>query len=148
MYDIDPWRFPNGALPIGPEPPGIARTAHYQRASALFPTVEFVVLIGYSFGRRKLGGLDDTETFGFVVDLLRKYPKTLLVVDKDPTPIAGELQEAASLRTVYAIQAEWNHLSRAILNVAHRRGCYDSLSLLRFCSEIQREYFGVLERSP
>jgi hypothetical protein len=66
----------------------------------------------------------------------------------EPTLIAGELQEAASLRTVYAIQAEWNHLSQAILNVAHRRGSYDSLSLLRFRSEIQREYFGILERSP
>jgi|GEM_PF-4259128 len=44
--------------------------------------------------------------------------------------------------------AEWNHLSKAILNVAHRRGCYDSLSLLRFCSEIHREYFEILERSP
>lgn len=147
MHDLGLWCFPNGAIPIGPEPVGIACTAPYQRAKGLFRRTEFVVLIGYSFGRRKDGGIDDHETFGFFVDLLRKYPKPLLVVDKEPALIAGELQEAASLPTVYAIQAEWNQLAQAILNVAHRSGCYDSLRLLGFCPEIQREYFGLLERS-
>lgn len=148
LYDIELWRFPNGALPIGPEPLGIACTAPYQQAKDLFQTTECVVLIGYSFGRRKDGGIDDHETFGFLVDLLRKYPKPVLVVDKEPTLIAGELQEAASLRTVFAIEAEWNNLAQAILDVSHRRGCYDTLRLLGFCAEIQREYFGLLERNP
>jgi hypothetical protein len=148
IYEFDPWQFLHGALPIGPEPVGIAQTAPYRRAFDLFRTAKNLVLVGYSFGRRKDGGIDDNQTFDFFVNLLREYPKPHLVVDKEPTSIAGEIQDAASLRDVYAIQAEWNHLSQAILNVAHRRGCYDPLRLLGSCSEIQREYFGLLERSP
>jgi hypothetical protein len=66
----------------GPEPTVITRRPEYKMAERYFDVPgEFFLLIGYSFGRQRNGAIDDAESFEFLRELLRRFPRSVVVVD-------------------------------------------------------------------
>jgi hypothetical protein len=138
-YDLQVPPIPGNVHLPKRESNDITARAAYQRASIYFPLARCLVLIGYSFG--KFGNsIDDSETFAFLCELLRRYPKPVIVIGLDPEEIAAAIQEAAHLRPVYSISAFWNHLSQAMVEVAYRNKCYDPTRLYTLHSQICYRY--------
>lgn len=122
-----------------PETLDITRRGSYREALTYFPAAQFLLLIGYSFGRFK-DSIDDSETFSFFTELLQRYPKPVFVVDPNPERIAAAIQETIRQKTVYTIPVYWNDLAKAIIEVAYKFGCYDITKMSALQSQIQYRY--------
>jgi hypothetical protein len=122
-----------------PETLDITKRGSYREALSYFPAAQFLLLIGYSFGRYK-DSIDDSETFNFFTELLKRYPKPVLVVDPNPDITAAAIQETIRQKTVYAIPVYWNYLTKAIIEVAYKFGCYDIGRMSELQNQIKYRY--------
>lgn len=131
-------KIPDLLLPQ-PEPKDITNRPDYNAAIKLFPKARCLTVIGYTFGQFR-SSIDDFETFEFFMELLRRYPKSVLVIDPHPGPVVAVIQNAVRQRTVYSIPVYWDHLSLAIVKVASNHQCWDPLRLTSLKSEILYRY--------
>ena len=109
------WLLPNSTKLVlpGPEPATVTWMREYKDAALRLSTSgKFIVVIGYSFGRQRNGSIDDAESFEFVCEFLRKYPRRIVVVDPCPEHVAGLFENALRQR-IYACKLYWNHLAEA-----------------------------------
>lgn len=96
-----------------PEPKWITRRQEYDVVrSYLTQRGEFLLLIGYSFGRQPGGSIDDTESFEFLREVLKRFRRRIVVVDPFPEHVAGLFEDALRHR-IYACKLCWNHLAKA-----------------------------------
>jgi hypothetical protein len=96
-----------------PEPIWITRRHQYNLArSYLTQRGQFFLLVGYSFGRQPSGGIDDYESFEFFREILRRFPRRIVVVDPFPDHVAGLFEDALHQR-IYACNLYWNLLTEA-----------------------------------
>lgn len=137
-YEIQPPLIGDILLPSR-EPKDITNRIAYKKALKYFPLSKSLILIGYSFGTFS-SSRDDAETFEFFCEMLRMYPKPVIVVGLNPEGIAAAIQEAIRQRSVYSIPAYWNHLSRALLEVAYNYRCYNPINLCSLQAEICYRY--------
>lgn len=117
----------------------ITNRSEYIQAIKLFPEAHYLVIIGYSFGKFR-NSIDDSETFEYFRELLRRYPKPVIVIDPYPHPIAAMIQEAIRQKEVYQIPAYWNHLSHAIVEIALSHGCCKASGLASLAPKILYRY--------
>jgi len=92
-----------------PEHQGITSEKPYSQIKTIFPTVRYLVIIGYSFGSWG-GSRDDAESFEMFMDLLRWKPTHVLVIDPSPLPLIELIKESAKLRSVDSLMCRWNIL--------------------------------------
>lgn len=97
----------------GPEPTIITRRPEYKIAER-YLTVrgDYLLLIGYSFGRQRTGAIDDAESFEFLRELLRRFSRCLVVVDPNPEPVASLFEDALH-RRIYTCKLYWNLFAEA-----------------------------------
>lgn len=111
-YSLEPPKIPGLLLPQK-EPFGITNGQQYKACKYLFPYMNYIVLIGYSFGFDG-NELDDCETFDFFKNLLKSYKKPIIVIDPFRSEkIAEMLREEFKNKQVYEISAYWEYLSQA-----------------------------------
>jgi len=97
----------------GPEPLSFTRRKEYQSAMlALRRRGEFLLLIGYSFGRQANNTIDDAESFEFLGDLLKRFRRRVVIVDPNPEPVAALFENRLRQR-IEACKLCWNHLAAA-----------------------------------
>ena len=103
-------------LPL-PEFAGFAKQKPYQELSKVFHSVKVVVIIGYSFGLQNISGdIDDKESYEFLVSLLRKYPKPILIIDPKPQILLDRIEASIKRNCLYFLPYKWNELSSFILS--------------------------------
>ncbi len=99
--------------PPGSEPKWITRRQQYNLArSYLTQRGQFLLLVGYSFGRQPSGVIDDAESFEYFREILKRFPRHIVVVDPSPEHVAGLFEDALRQR-IYACKLYWNHLAKA-----------------------------------
>ena len=97
----------------GPELETMTRRGEYKLAQQrLSRCGEFFLLIGYSFGRQSSGRIDDGESFEFLVELLRRYRRRIVIVDPNPEQVASLFEDRLRQR-IYASKLCWNFLAEA-----------------------------------
>jgi len=139
-YGINVPLPPRLILPM-PEPVNITNEYAYKKAEFYFPYINHLILIGYSFGRQLNDSIDDKATFSFFTEgLLYKHPKPIYILDKNPEPIAEMIQKITHLNSVYPIPVYWNHLSRAIIEMAYINKIKKLSKLNMYLSEIFYRY--------
>jgi len=121
-----------------PEPKWITQRHEYNLARYyLTQRGHFLLLVGYSFGRQPSGGIDDAESFEFFREILKRFPRRIVVVDPSPEHVAGLFEDALRQR-IYACKLYWNHLAKAAcLAMDETPG---APSLLAVISRIARHY--------
>jgi hypothetical protein len=96
-----------------PEPKWITRRQQYNLARCyLTQRGQFLLLVGYSFGRQPRGVIDDIESFEFFREILKRFPRQIVVVDPSPEHVAGLFEDALRQR-IYACKLYWNQLAKA-----------------------------------
>ena len=90
-------------------------------------------------------GMLDGVSFNALLEYCRDQGRQILIVDPNPTAIAGYLQEELRNRNVTPIPAYWDLLSQAILDVCEELAGGDLRKACRFSEEIARRYNGLLE---
>jgi hypothetical protein len=111
-YGLLPPNFSGIWLPR-PEPKWITRRQQYDVArSYLMQRGRFLLLVGYSFGRQPSGSIDDHESFEFFREILKRFPRRIVVVDPFPDHVAGLFEDALHQR-IYACSLYWDCLARA-----------------------------------
>jgi hypothetical protein len=121
-----------------PEPSWITRRRQYNLArNYLTQRGEFFLLIGYSFGRQPSGVIDDTESFEFFREILKKFPRRIVVVDPSPEHVAGFFEDALHQR-IFGCKLYWNHLAAAACHAMKETP--DAPSLLAVQMRIGRLY--------
>lgn len=110
---FDYWR------PI-PEHLMITSTRPFLKLKEIFPTVDCVCIIGYSFGAWS-GGIDDSESFEMLVDLLCWRPKPVLIVDPAPQHLANSIESLIKVKNVHRLCCRWNILAEFIASGLLRR---------------------------
>jgi hypothetical protein len=123
----------------GPESTSITQTAPYVRARSWLRKAPAVVLIGYSFGRGG-GGLDDTESFEYVLEHLTATECPVLVVSPNPFELAGVIEERLRAHRVLPVSLYWNVFAKAISRLAVSRDVWASVDL----KSIERAYLEAL----
>lgn len=108
--------MPSGLILIGREPIETINNFAFRFADKYFKyTEEYVVIVGYSFGFNGLD-VDDWVSLDFFRRNLRKYRRKILVIDRDNSRfIADMLSYEFMQNDIFAISADWDYLSRAIL---------------------------------
>jgi len=115
FYHLEP-PVPPGLILIGREPIGTTKNYAFSLAKKHFKYIEdYVVIVGYSFGFNGLD-VDDWESLDFFKRNLCKYRRKILVIDRDNSRfIADMLSYEFMQNDIFAIAADWDYLSRAIL---------------------------------
>lgn len=123
---------------LQPEPKTLTATTPYRIAALLLPLAPSVIVVGYSFSKR-----DDAESFEFFVDLLRRSPRPVFVIDRNPWEVAGSLNEAIRLHVATPVQADWRVLAANLWHVARteRSNTMDQIS-----DEIHQKVYEVYHR--
>lgn len=89
----------------------------YRKLSKVFHRLKVVILIGYSFGLQNVSGeLDDIESFEFLMSLLRKFPKPVLVIDPNPQLLMDRIESSIKRDCLFFLPYKWNILSSFILS--------------------------------
>lgn len=114
------------------EHPELIESRLYEQIIRQFQHGDYFVVIGYSFPR------DDRHTLNFFAELLRTYPKKVLIIDYDPAPIAATFHDAARFKTCDQICARWDILSRLICETVRRYGTWRSVDPDYFCRRYER----------
>ncbi|MGD0671516.1 MAG: hypothetical protein ABSB13_05525 [Candidatus Binatus sp.] len=97
----------------GPELKTITRRNEYKFATErLSRPAEFLLLIGYSFGRQPNGNIDDDESFEFLGELLKRFHRQIVVVDPCPEHVSGLFEDRLRQR-ICACKLYWNHFAEA-----------------------------------
>jgi len=138
-FNIGPRDNLNKVLP-GQEPKYITNKACYKKVQEIFPNIRYVVIIGYSFARFE-GKYDDIESLLFFIDLLKRYPKPVFIVDPYPTEITELFQNETKSYSVFPIPAFWDKLSSAIFKIGIRNNCLDLNRLGKKLNEIIDLYY-------
>lgn len=103
-------------LPL-PEPADFTLGEPYQKLSKVFHSLTVVILIGYSFGLQNVSGeIDDIESFEFLMSLLRKFPKPVLVIDPNPQLLIDRIEYSIKRNCLFFLPYKWNVLSSFILS--------------------------------
>jgi hypothetical protein len=122
-YLTVPENFPSRSMyhrPL-PEPWHITSHLSYRMLISRFNSVRAVVIIGYSFGEQVTTGLiDDAEFFEMLVDLLRRRPKPILLVNPDPERLLFRIEESIHCKSVSALHCKWNILAEFILSGGYK----------------------------
>ncbi len=107
-----------------PESPSItASRPEYALARDVYPKTGAMIIIGYSFGR--LGSsIDDNETLAYLVDLLKRDPKPVIIVDIQPEHTAGLLDRENVHVPISLVTASWRPLALAMRRLAISRNSY------------------------
>lgn len=134
--------FNGYALLPQPEPIHITNGIAYDKARIPFFKAQNIVLIGYAFG-----GGDDSETFEFLREMLKKNNKPVIVVDRDPAWIVSSIQEATNLKTVYPLKLKWNFLSQSICETFKNLRVKNARELILYSQKILYKYHELNERS-
>ena len=80
--------------------------------------------------------MDDSETFQFFCELLKRYKRNVIVVNPHPEYIASAIQNETKLRTVYTLPVYWDHLSRAIIdNMIVRQNKFNMIQKILFAHD-------------
>ena len=96
-----------------PEPKWITQRHEYHLARYyLTQRGQFLLFVGYSFARQPSGGIDDAESFEFFREILKRFPRRIVVVDPSPEHVAGLFEDALRQR-IYACKLYWNHFAKA-----------------------------------
>lgn len=103
-----------------PECQSITTTGSYSRLKEVFPMINFLCIIGYSFGAWG-GGMDDNESFEMLTDLLRWKPKPVLIVNPTPSFLVDFIGSAIHRKTVYGLGCKWNILAEFIISGQFRQ---------------------------
>jgi len=144
-FGFMPPKIPGVLLPQ-PEPATITSRAAYSAARRLFSFGQYVVIIGYSFGKsQQLDTFDDVETFEFFRELLKRCNKTVLVLSPDPAFVAFLCREAMQRNSVHELELYWDHLSAAVSSVLRDCGHSDFLRLPEMTSEVLYRYDQLCE---
>ncbi|GEM_PF-3660932 len=124
----------------GPEPRTITRRHEYKFAmQRLSRCGEFLLLVGYSFGRQQNGSIDDAESFEFLGELLKRFRRRIVVVDPRPEHVAGLFEDRLRQR-IYACKLYWNHFAEAAcLAMAETPGALDLFCLSRRVARLYDE---------
>lgn len=113
-YHLEPPIIHDVLLPQK-EPLGITNNNAYNIASKCYPYTEYVVIIGYSFGKNK-NNLDDWESYLYFVELFKSNQKPIVVISLDGADeLVYMLSEDLLRKNIYAISAYWNYLASAML---------------------------------
>jgi hypothetical protein len=115
LYHFEP-PVPSGLILPGREPIGIINNPAFRFAEAYFEyTEDYIVIVGYSFGFNGLD-VDDWVSLDFFRRNLHRYRRKIIVIDRDNSRfIADMLSYEFKQNDIFAISADWNYLSRAIL---------------------------------
>jgi hypothetical protein len=107
-----------------PESNDMTSRPAYQMLERRFDSINYVVLIGYSFGEQHQDGcIDDVETFEMLASLLRWRPKPVLVIGPDPDRICLRLEQAIRRASVSRLCCKWNVLAEFMLTDGFGRAC-------------------------
>ena len=142
-YGFDVPALPGEAFLPKPETTDITRRSAYQEAPAYFQFAPYLILVGYSFGRYN-DSIDDSQTFSLLTDLLKTYPKPVLVIDPNPGRTAAMIQDSIRQREVYTLSMRWDYLTRAILEVSCKLGCANLTNMRAVLPSIQYAYDHLL----
>jgi hypothetical protein len=113
-YHLEPPIIQNVLLPQK-EPLGITSNNAYNIASKYYPYTEYVVIIGYSFGKNN-NNLDDWESYLYFIELLKDDQKPIVVISPyGADELVYMLSEDLLRNNIYAISAYWNYLASAML---------------------------------
>jgi len=107
-----------------PESQSIIATEPYHRLKNVFSSMRCVCLIGYSFGAWS-GGIDDAESFEMITDLIRRKPKTVVVINPHPNNLAT-LLESSIKQKVFCLSCKWNILAKFIATGFFRKAYLES----------------------
>ena len=114
IYHLDPPIIHDVLLPEK-EPLGITNNNAYNIASKCYPYTEYVVIIGYSFGKNK-SNLDDWESYLYFIELFKNNQKPIVVISPyGADELIYMLSEDLLRKNIYAISAYWNYLASAML---------------------------------
>ncbi len=141
--DLEPLRMRRKLLP-GPEPSWVADTVPYVRSRERLRATSGVALIGYSFGRHDTG-LDDAESFEYVVEHLAATFCPVFVVSPEPFELADRIQERLRFRRVMPVSLYWDLFAVAASAVSTRDGRPHSWLAGRGLSVIERAYLRQLD---
>jgi hypothetical protein len=115
----------------GPEPSSITRNVEYVFASRFLRSPgEFVLLIGYSFGRQRSGKIDDAESFEFLREHLKRFRRRVVVLDPNPDQVAGLLEDGLRQR-VHACKIYWNSFAESACEAMEEAPNAPDLSAVR-----------------
>jgi len=146
-FGFSPPQIPGVLLPL-PEPVTVTSRAAYSTARRLFSLGQYLVIIGYSFGKlSQIDTFDDVETFEFFRELLRHSNKTVLVLSPEPAFVGFLCREAMQRSSVHELPLYWDHLSAAISSVLRDSGQRDFLSLSGMTSEVLYRYDQLCEQN-
>ena len=129
---FDYWR------PI-PELSSITEKNPYRRLIDIFPTVNCVCIIGYSFGTWA-GGIDDAESLEMIIDLLRWKPKPVLIVDPNSEHLAEIFRTVIQQISVYELSCKWNVLANFIIKGCFQRVLQTSRGSLNDINAVYKYY--------
>jgi hypothetical protein len=114
--DLEPMHIRRKWLP-GPEPSWMADSIPFVTSRQRLRTASGVALIGYSFGRYDKG-LDDAESFEYVVEHLEATRCPVFVVSPDPFELAERIQERLRVRRVMPVCLYWDAFTAAAAAVS------------------------------
>ena len=129
-YDFS--MIPSDRVVYREEHPELIESRLYEEIIRQFQHGDHFIVIGYSFPR------DDRHTLSFFAELLRTYPKKILIIDYDPAPIAATFQDAARFKMCDQICARWDILSRLICEMVDRYGGWRSVDPDCFCRRYEQ----------
>ena len=115
-YDVTLPTYRSKVLP-SPELSGTVETAPYRRARSLFSQAPGVVIVGYSFANMN-GVPDDAESWEYFVDLLKRHPKPVFVLDPFPHRIAELLCQAAHAHRAIGLEVRWEEFATVLISSA------------------------------
>lgn len=111
MYpELRPLSLPGLVFP-GPEPQYVTKQDCYVVASARIKLAKHAAIIGYSFG-----GYDDSHTYDFLVERLRRYRPKVTIASPKPWDLVERLSEGVKSDRVFGVDAFWKPLAEAIRN--------------------------------
>lgn len=103
------------------EPPAIVETMQYRGARRLISAAPAIVVVGYSFGTFN-GVRDDSESWEFFVDMLKRCPVHILILDPDAERLAELLRQAVRSNRVAGMTVRWEQLATVLLKMACPQG--------------------------
>lgn len=107
--ELSPPTIPGLVLP-GPEPAEVLTRAEYRAAARLLPISKHFSIIGYSFG-----AMDDLHTHAFLTSRIPRAHQAVIIVSLEPYEMMYRLSDELKSTGVFAIPANWQYLSQAIL---------------------------------
>lgn len=120
--------FPTNHILIEPEPIAVC-----SKLPLNIGAVDFVAIIGYTFGRNNIG-FDDYYSFQYICKLLRLNPElSVFVIDPYPEFITETLKEQIKSKHIFSVNIFWNAYSEAIRLVRKNMICINKINEVYNC---------------